>query len=103
MQQHWRGLAGEEGVRLGRLDVEERERPHVEGAQPPSGQPACLPSHPCPHRIFRRLKRSAGRIPSGEDKLMANAITVRCLQTIDGQLRDEPDQEDLYAIVGRSY
>jgi hypothetical protein len=38
------------------------------------------------------LKRGAGRIPSGEDKLTPNAITIRCLQTIDGQLPDEPDQ-----------
>jgi prolyl-tRNA synthetase len=40
---------------------------------------------------------------SGEDELAANAITVRCLQTAEGGLPADPGQEELYAIVGRSY
>lgn len=39
----------------------------------------------------------------GEDELAANAITVRCLQTADGELPDDPSPEGLYAIVARSY
>ncbi|WP_301849415.1 proline--tRNA ligase [Rhodococcus pyridinivorans] len=40
----------------------------------------------------------------GERELNAHAITVRCLQTIDGTLPDgETPREELMAIVGRSY
>lgn len=39
----------------------------------------------------------------GEDELAANAITVRCLQTADGDLPNDPSPENLYAIVARSY
>ncbi|GAB3393580.1 proline--tRNA ligase [Humibacter soli] len=40
---------------------------------------------------------------SGEDELAANAITVRCLQTPDGELPTADTTEELYAIVARSY
>ncbi|WP_022899696.1 proline--tRNA ligase [Humibacter albus] len=40
---------------------------------------------------------------SGEDRLASNAITVRCLQTPDGELPSADATEELYAIVGRSY
>ncbi|WP_138413078.1 proline--tRNA ligase [Sinomonas gamaensis] len=40
---------------------------------------------------------------SGEDELAANAITVRCLQTPQGDLPAGGTSEDLYAIVARSY
>jgi prolyl-tRNA synthetase len=40
----------------------------------------------------------------GEDELAANAVTVRCLQTSDGELPGRDDElEDLVAIVARSY
>ena len=42
--------------------------------------------------------------PDGEDRLAAHAISVRCLQRPDGSLASEGDaEEDLIAVVGRSY
>ena len=42
--------------------------------------------------------------PDGEDRLAEHAITVRCLQRPDGSLAQPgDDEEDLVAIVGRSY
>jgi prolyl-tRNA synthetase len=40
---------------------------------------------------------------TGEDELAAHAITVRCLQTADGDLPSRAENEELFAIVGRSY
>jgi prolyl-tRNA synthetase len=40
---------------------------------------------------------------SGERTLNAEAVSVRCLQTPDGQVPDDPDADDLIAVVGRSY
>jgi prolyl-tRNA synthetase len=39
----------------------------------------------------------------GEDRLGAHAITVRCLQRPDGGLAEHDDEDDLVAVVGRSY
>ncbi|HEX8805251.1 MAG TPA: proline--tRNA ligase, partial [Acidimicrobiales bacterium] len=39
----------------------------------------------------------------GEDRLAAEAITVRCLQRPDGSLPESGDEPDLVAFVGRSY
>ncbi|MFM1724090.1 MULTISPECIES: proline--tRNA ligase [Rhodococcus] len=39
----------------------------------------------------------------GERQLNAHAVTVRCLQTVDGALPDGETPEELMAIVGRSY
>src|SRR4051812_34589868 len=50
-----------------------------------------------------------GRLPwsslgaQGERRLNAEAVSVRCLQTSDGGIPDDPDGDDLVAIVGRSY
>jgi prolyl-tRNA synthetase len=42
--------------------------------------------------------------PDGEDRLAEHAISVRCLQRPDGSLAHEGDaEEDLVAVVGRSY
>jgi len=42
--------------------------------------------------------------PDGEDRLAEHAISVRCLQRPDGSLAGEGDaEEDLVAVVGRSY
>ncbi|HEX3333194.1 MAG TPA: proline--tRNA ligase [Acidimicrobiales bacterium] len=42
--------------------------------------------------------------PDGEDRLAQHALTVRCLQRPDGSLAEEgDDDEDLFALVGRSY
>jgi prolyl-tRNA synthetase len=42
--------------------------------------------------------------PDGEDRLAEHAISVRCLQRPDGSLAAEGDtEEDLVAVVGRSY
>jgi prolyl-tRNA synthetase len=42
--------------------------------------------------------------PEGEDRLAEHAISVRCLQRPDGSLAAEADaEEDLVAVVGRSY
>jgi len=42
--------------------------------------------------------------PEGEDRLAEHAISVRCLQRPDGSLASEGDaEEDLMAVVGRSY
>ncbi len=42
--------------------------------------------------------------PDGEDRLAAHALTVRCLQRPDGSLAEPGDaEEDLVALVGRSY
>jgi len=42
--------------------------------------------------------------PDGEDRLAEHALTVRCLQRPDGSLAQPGDaEEDLVAIVGRSY
>ncbi len=42
--------------------------------------------------------------PDGEDRLAEHAISVRCLQRPDGTLAHEGDaEEDLVAVVGRSY
>lgn len=40
---------------------------------------------------------------AGEDELAGNAVTVRCLQTADGRLPELGTDEDLFAIVARSY
>jgi prolyl-tRNA synthetase len=40
---------------------------------------------------------------TGDDELAAHAITVRCLQTADGNLPSDDEHEELFAIVGRSY
>ena len=55
-------------------------------------------------------KTGFARIPwrvigeQGEDTLGKQAVTVRCLQTGDGTLPDHSTgDEDLYAVVGRSY
>jgi prolyl-tRNA synthetase len=39
----------------------------------------------------------------GESALAADAITVRCLQTGGGEIPDDPDADDVVAVVGRSY
>ncbi len=40
----------------------------------------------------------------GEDRLAEHAISVRCLQRPDGSLAEVGDaEEDLVAVVGRSY
>ncbi len=39
----------------------------------------------------------------GEDELAGHAITVRCLQTVDGDLPRNDDGDELFAIVARSY
>jgi prolyl-tRNA synthetase len=42
--------------------------------------------------------------PDGEDRLAQHALTVRCLQRPDGSLAGHDDPEDdLFAVVGRSY
>ena len=41
--------------------------------------------------------------PEGERRLNADAVSVRCLQTPEGGIPDDPDADDLVAIVGRSY
>ena len=42
--------------------------------------------------------------PEGEDRLAQHALTVRCLQRPDGSLAGPGDaDEDLFALVGRSY
>ncbi|HLN18228.1 MAG TPA: His/Gly/Thr/Pro-type tRNA ligase C-terminal domain-containing protein, partial [Acidimicrobiales bacterium] len=42
--------------------------------------------------------------PDGEDRLAEHAISVRCLRRPDGSLAAEGDaEEDLVAVVGRSY
>jgi len=52
---------------------------------------------------FARLPWSAVG-PAGEDRLGAEALSVRCLQRADGTLAVGPDDEgDLVAVVGRSY
>jgi prolyl-tRNA synthetase len=40
---------------------------------------------------------------AGERRLNEQAITVRCLQTEDGQVPARPDAPDLVAIIGRAY
>ncbi|WP_328293810.1 proline--tRNA ligase [Kineococcus sp. NBC_00420] len=50
-----------------------------------------------------------GRIPwrtlgvDGEAELARNAVTVRCLQRPDGSLPEADDEDDLVAVVARSY
>ena len=39
----------------------------------------------------------------GERTLNEDAVSVRCLQTPDGAVPDDPDADDLVAVVGRSY
>ncbi len=39
----------------------------------------------------------------GERRLNEDAVSVRCLQTADGQVPESPDDDDLVAIVGRAY
>jgi prolyl-tRNA synthetase len=41
--------------------------------------------------------------PEGEKRLNEKAVSVRCLQTPDGSVPDDPDAPDLVAVVGRSY
>jgi prolyl-tRNA synthetase len=54
-------------------------------------------------------KTGFARIPyatlgeAGEDRLAADAVTVRCLQRPDGSVPDADDEPDLVAWVGRSY
>jgi len=40
---------------------------------------------------------------AGEDELAGEALTVRCLQTADGDVPESVDDSDLVAIIGRSY
>ena len=40
---------------------------------------------------------------TGEDELAANAVTVRCVWTADGRVPMLGADEDLFAIVARSY
>jgi prolyl-tRNA synthetase len=48
--------------------------------------------------------RLAALGPDGEDRLAQHALTVRCLQRPDGSLAGQGDDEDeLVAVVGRSY
>jgi prolyl-tRNA synthetase len=39
----------------------------------------------------------------GETSLAADAVTVRCLQTADGRIPEDPSAVDVMAVVGRSY
>ncbi|MDT7562513.1 MAG: prolyl-tRNA synthetase, partial [Pseudonocardiales bacterium] len=39
----------------------------------------------------------------GEKSLATDAITVRCLQTADGQIPPDTSADDVMAVVGRSY
>lgn len=39
----------------------------------------------------------------GERSLATDAVTVRCLQTADGELPDDIEGDDVVAVVGRSY
>ena len=41
--------------------------------------------------------------PEGEAKLNEHAVSIRCLQTADGGLPDDPDAPGLTAIAGRAY
>jgi prolyl-tRNA synthetase len=41
--------------------------------------------------------------PDGERELNAHAVSVRCLQTPDGGVPDDPAAGDLVAVVGRAY
>jgi prolyl-tRNA synthetase len=51
---------------------------------------------------FARLPwRAVGE--AGERRLAEEAVSVRCLQTSDGNVPTAPDEDDLVAIVGRSY
>jgi prolyl-tRNA synthetase len=55
---------------------------------------------------FARIRSGAlGR--DGEDRLAAHALSIRCLQRPDGSLAGadggNDDEEDLIAVVGRSY
>ena len=40
---------------------------------------------------------------AGEDELAEVALTVRCLQTADGGIPEDPDGEGLVAVIGRAY
>lgn len=51
---------------------------------------------------FARLAWSAVG-PEGEDRLAADALSVRCLQRADGTLAAGEDDNELVAVVGRSY
>ncbi|MBO0850598.1 MAG: hypothetical protein J2P20_14130, partial [Pseudonocardia sp.] len=39
----------------------------------------------------------------GETSLATDAVTVRCLQTADGQIPRDTSADDVMAVVGRSY
>jgi prolyl-tRNA synthetase len=41
--------------------------------------------------------------PDGEDRLATHALSIRCLQRSDGSLAESDDEDDLIAVVGRSY
>lgn len=63
-----------------------------------------------PDEALAAAKVGFARIPwselgeQGEDMLNRHAVSVRCVQTADGELPgDRADDENLYAIVGRSY
>jgi prolyl-tRNA synthetase len=52
---------------------------------------------------FARL-RSAALGDEGEDRLATRALSIRCLQRPDGGLAEPGDDEDdLIAVIGRSY
>ena len=52
-------------------------------------------------RAFRpRLEQTAG---GGEADLAADAVTVRCIQRLDGSLPDTEDEPGNVAVVARSY
>jgi prolyl-tRNA synthetase len=39
----------------------------------------------------------------GEQRLASRAVSVRCLVRADGSLPDSEDEDDLVAVVARSY
>jgi prolyl-tRNA synthetase len=41
--------------------------------------------------------------PEGEEALAADGVSVRCLQTPDGDLPGAEDHPEILAVVGRSY
>ena len=51
---------------------------------------------------FARLPMAA-LAADGEDRLAAQAVSVRCLQRPDGSLAEGGEDEELIAVVGRAY
>ena len=58
---------------------------------------------------YQAARTGFARIPwrtlgvNGESQLAQNAVTVRCLQRPDGSLPEAANEDDLLAIVARSY